>query len=124
MFGISHTEHKTNEYVWQQQVDILAGRQELLLSIVHQRKLSLFGHVCHHKTLPNIILHGTCIGANVVVAEEDRLNHGGTTSRNGQASHSRRCFPSQTTEVDERPLGGGRCLSDYFKNVWESREFV
>ena len=36
----------------------------------------------------------------VVVAEEDRVNHGDTTSMNGQASHCRRrhCCASQTTE--------------------------
>ena len=44
LLGISYIEHKTNEYVWQQ-VDILAGRQELLLSTVMRRKLSWFGHV-------------------------------------------------------------------------------
>ena len=30
MLGILYIEHKTNEYVWKQ-VDIFAGRQELLL---------------------------------------------------------------------------------------------
>ena len=52
---ILYTDHKTNEYVWQQ-VDILAGRQELLLSTVERRKLSWFGHVYRHETLPKIIL--------------------------------------------------------------------
>ena len=33
MLGISYREHKTNEYVWQQN-NILAGRQELSLSTV------------------------------------------------------------------------------------------
>ena len=33
----------------------------------------------------------------VVVAEEDRLNHGRTTSGNGHASHCRRFCVSQTT---------------------------
>ena len=45
-----------------------------------------------------IILHGT------VVAEEDRVNHGGTTSMNGQASHHRRCCLSKTTAVDGPPV--------------------
>ena len=36
----------------------------------------------------------------VVVAEEGRVNHRGTTSRNGRTSHCRRCRASQTTEVD------------------------
>ena len=40
----------------------------------------------------------------VVVAQEDRVNHGWTTSRNEQASHCCRCCVSQTTEVDGQPL--------------------
>ena len=51
--GTSYREHKTNEW---QQVDILAGHQELLLSTVKRRKLLWFGHVCRHDTLPRIIL--------------------------------------------------------------------
>ena len=39
IYGISHKEHKTNEYVWQR-VNVLAGRQELLLSTVKRRKFS------------------------------------------------------------------------------------
>ena len=39
MLGKSHSEHKTNEYVWHQ-VHILAGRQELLQSTIKCRKLS------------------------------------------------------------------------------------
>ena len=42
---------------------ILAGRQELLLSTVKRRKLSWFGHVCRHDTLPMIILQGTVDGS-------------------------------------------------------------
>jgi hypothetical protein len=61
MLGISYREHKTNEYVWQQ-VSILAGPQELLLSTVKRRKLSWFGHVCRHDALPKIILQGTVDG--------------------------------------------------------------
>ena len=62
MLGISFKKHKTNEYVWQH-VDILAGRQELLLSTISRRKLSWFGHVCHLDTLPKIILQGTVDGS-------------------------------------------------------------
>ena len=61
MLGISYREHETNDYVWQQ-VSILAGPQEHLLSTVKRRKLSWFGHVCRHDTLPNIILQGTVDG--------------------------------------------------------------
>ena len=41
-----------------QQVTILAGPQEFLLSTVKHRKLSWFGHVCRHDILPKIILDG------------------------------------------------------------------
>ena len=54
MLGTSYREHKMNDYVWQQ-VAILAGPQELLLSTVQHHKLSWFGHVCRHDTLPKII---------------------------------------------------------------------
>ena len=36
MLGISYGEHKTNDYVWQQ-ISILVGPQELLLSTVRRR---------------------------------------------------------------------------------------
>ena len=45
-----------------QQVTILAGRQELLLSTAKRRKLSWFGHVCRHDTLLKTILEGTLDG--------------------------------------------------------------
>ena len=51
MLGTSYKGHKTNE-----QVNILAGRQELLTSTTKRRKLSWFGQVCRRGTLPKIIL--------------------------------------------------------------------
>ena len=48
MLGISDRKHKMNEYV---SVNIHAVHQELLLSTVKRRKLSWFGHICHHDTL-------------------------------------------------------------------------
>ena len=45
---------RTNMYVCQQ-VNILAGRQERLLSAVKCHKLSSFSHVCLHTKLPKII---------------------------------------------------------------------
>ena len=45
--GISYAEHKTNEYVWQQ-VNILAGHQEILLSVVV---------ICHGSTMPAVMMH-------------------------------------------------------------------
>ena len=49
--GISYTEYRSNEYVWQH-VIILAG-----LSTVKRCKLSWFGHVCRHDELPKIMPH-------------------------------------------------------------------
>ena len=40
-------------------VNILARRQDCLLSTVKRRNLSWFGHVCHHYTLPKIKREGT-----------------------------------------------------------------
>ena len=63
IIGISYKEHKTNKYVWQL-VNILAGRQKLLLSTIkRRRKLSWFGHVCRRDTLPKIILQATVDGS-------------------------------------------------------------
>ena len=61
MLGTSYKEYKINEYVWQQ-VIILAGRQELLLSVVKRRKLSWFGHVFRHDALQKMILQGSVGG--------------------------------------------------------------
>ena len=58
MLGTSYREHITIEYVWQQ-VDIFAGRQELLLLTVECHKLSWFDHVFCHDTLPRIIWQET-----------------------------------------------------------------
>ena len=52
-----HTQHKTNEYVWQQ-VSIIASSQEL----VNRRKLSWFGHVCRRDTVAKIVLQRTVDG--------------------------------------------------------------
>ena len=66
-----------------QLADIRAGRQELLLSTVKRLKLSWFGHVCRHDTLPKIILAYKEQGmVGLVVAEEDLINHGRTTLSN------------------------------------------
>ena len=46
----------------------------------------------------------------VVVAEEDRVNHGRTTSTNGEAGHYRRCCTLQTTEFDGQSLQQWRLL--------------
>ena len=51
MLGVSYREQQTNEYVLQHANDLAEG-QEFLLSTVRHRKLSWFGHVCRHDTLP------------------------------------------------------------------------
>ena len=72
--------NQMNTKIWQQ-VNVFAGHEELFYCPIsyhmeeRERKM-------------------------VVVAEEDRVNHGGTTSRNGQASHCHRCCVSQTIEVE------------------------
>ena len=55
----------------------------------------------------------------VVFTEEDRVNHGGTTSRNEQTSHSRR---SCATEVDEQPPQQ-RLLSEHANDARATWEF-
>ena len=77
MLGISYRERKPNDYVWQQ-VSILGGPQQLLLSTVKRPKLSWFGPVCRHDTLPKIILQGS--SRTEGVAEVFHVNRGRTTS--------------------------------------------
>ena len=59
---MSYRGHKANEYVGQL-VDILARRQEHLLSTVKRHNLSWFGHGCRHNTLLKITLQGTVDGS-------------------------------------------------------------
>ena len=61
-YYLTFKKHKTNEYE-RQHINVLAGRQELLLSTVKRRTLSWFGHVCRHDTVPKIMLHGTADGS-------------------------------------------------------------
>ena len=61
MLDTSYKAHKTIEYV-SQQVNIVAGRQEPLLTTARHRKLSWFGHVCSHGTLPKTTPRGTVYG--------------------------------------------------------------
>ena len=61
MLGITWQEKKTNEYV-KSQVASLDGPQEPLLAVIKRRKLTWFGHVNRHNTLPKTILQGTLEG--------------------------------------------------------------
>ena len=80
MLGISYREHKTNEYVWQQ-VSIVAGPQELLLSNVassHGSTTSVAMIRCRRSYCRAPWTES--------VAKVDRVSRGRTTSRNGRAS--------------------------------------
>ena len=85
-----HTESMKNEYVWQQ-VGILFGHHYLLLSAIKRPRLSWFGNVCCHDTLPKIILQGSVDGTR---RRGSLVNHGWTTSTNRQASRCRHCCAS------------------------------
>ena len=52
---------KSNDFV-KNQVTALAGPQEPLLALVKKRKLSWFGHVTRHNSLPKTVLQGTLEG--------------------------------------------------------------
>ena len=61
MLGISWSERKTNDFV-RAQVTSLDGPQDPLLAIIKRRKLTWFGHVSRHNSLPKTILQGTLEG--------------------------------------------------------------
>ena len=61
MLGISWKDHKTNKFV-RAQIALLAGPQEPLLAPVKRRKLTWFGHVTRHNSLPKTVLQGTLEG--------------------------------------------------------------
>ena len=58
---ISYRQHKTNLYV-RNKIEMYAGVQEPLLSLVKRRKLAWFGHVCRHDSLSKTILQGKVEG--------------------------------------------------------------
>ena len=57
----------------------------------------------------------------IVVADEDCINHGGTSSKHGHASRCCHCCASQTAQVDGRPLHGWRRLLEYPNDALASR---
>ena len=61
MLGISWSDRKTNDFV-RAQVTSRAGPQEPLLATIKRRKLTWFGHVTRHNSLPKTILQGTLEG--------------------------------------------------------------
>lgn len=61
LLGISWADRQTNDYV-RARVAHLIGHQDPLLSTIKRRKMSWFGHVTRHNTLPKMILQGTLEG--------------------------------------------------------------
>ena len=61
MLGISWSDRKTNDFV-RTQVISRAGPQEPLLATIKRRKLTWFGQVTRHNSLPKTILQGTLEG--------------------------------------------------------------
>ena len=61
LLGISWRDRKSNDFV-RSQITSLAGPQEPLLASVKMRKLSWFGHVTRHNSLPKTVLQGTLEG--------------------------------------------------------------
>ena len=57
MLRISWLDKKTNDFV-RVKVTSLAGPQEPLLATVKRRKLTWFGHVTRHNSLPKTVLQG------------------------------------------------------------------
>ena len=110
--GISYSYDKTNEYIYD-------NRSRSSPDV--RTKLSRFGHVCRHDTLPKIILQGTEDGGS---RRERRRNHGMTTSSNGQASHCRRCCVSQTTGVYRKLHSSRRVRRSTSNDARASRELV
>ena len=94
MLGISSREHK--------RICVATGQYRRRVSgafTVMHHKLSWFSHVCRHDTHLKIILQEQWM---IVAAEEDLVNHGRTTSRNGQANRCHHCCTSRMTKVDEQ----------------------
>ena len=61
LLGISWKDHRTNESV-KDQIRLMAGRQEPLLTTVKKRKLKWYGHITRHNSLSKTILQGTIEG--------------------------------------------------------------
>ena len=105
------------KYIWQQ-VNILAGHQELSLS----------GITSYHGLAMSTIFIRCRKSYNkeqwmVVITEEDHVNHGRTPLRNGQASWCHHCCTSWMTEFDGQS-SQQTLLSEYSNDAWASRELV
>ena len=56
MLGVSHREHQTNEYIWQRTGQCPRRTSGVLALNRQVYKLSWYGHVCQHDTLPITLL--------------------------------------------------------------------
>ena len=72
------------------------NRSSGAFTAIKHRKLSWFGHVCRQLRCRKSYCKERWLE---VVAEKDLVNHGTTTSRNGQAIRCRHCCASRMTEV-------------------------
>ena len=122
ILGISHKEHNTNEYVWKRVIS-LAQRQELLLSTAKRRKLSWFGHVCRHDTLPKIIIRGKVDGYGCRTGRPRKSWNDNNKEWTGQSMSSllrigddKSCWAVITADR-------GICRST-LNDAWASRELV
>ena len=116
MEGILYREHKQTHTYGNRSM----SSPDVRSFFVNRRKLSWFGHVCRHDTLPMIIYKEKWV---IVVIEEDQVNHERTTPRIGQASRCRHCCSSRITEVDGRSSQQMH-LSEYTNDAWASRVLI
>jgi hypothetical protein len=79
---ISDKEHKTNAYV-RDKINMYAGKQEQLLSVIKRRKLAWYGHLTRHDSLSKTILQGTVNGSR---RRGGQRKTGLIKLKNGQAS--------------------------------------
>ena len=116
MLDISYREHK----MVCQQVDILARRQELVLS-------SITSYQCHGLATSVVMIR--CRRSYykkqqmVVITEKDLVNHGRKTSRKREAIWCRHCCASRMKEVDGQSSQQMH-LSEQPNDAWASRVFV
>ena len=126
---ILHSMRKLQKNSWHiiqrakdKRIYVAEGRRTSGAFAVKRRKLSWFGHVCHHDTLPKIILQGPANDSHRR-GRPRKSNPGRITSRNGQASLCHYCCTLWMTEVDGQS-SLLRYMSDYPMDAYVSRVLV
>jgi hypothetical protein len=61
---ISYKEYKTNAFV-RDKINMFAGKQEQLLSVIKRRELAWYGHTTRHGSLSKMILQGAVNGSRM-----------------------------------------------------------